>query len=234
MEQAIIKLMLPIVFSLILGATHFWNEKIQIRQEYVRIRIISFVAGISVTYVFLNLLPEVYKGFEVYDRLIFISLLAGFSAAHLVEKYIYQHSAPQYLKERLSSVHSVAFFFYHFFLGVVLVRLNAMSGLDSVLFFLPVLFYSAVGLVSLEKIHTKIWERPTVKFLLSLSTLFGVLLAEALMGLELAFNILFGFIIGIFLYIVLIDFVPKEARGRPEYFALGVLAYALIIIATFI
>ena len=81
--------MLPIVFSLILGVTHFWNEKIQIRQEYVRIRFISFIAGTSVTYVFLNLLPEVYRGFELFDQLIFISLLAGFSVAHLIEKYIY-------------------------------------------------------------------------------------------------------------------------------------------------
>ena len=61
--------MLPIVFSLILGATHFWNEKIQIKQDYLRVRFTSFVAGISVTYVFLNLLPEVYRGFELFDLL---------------------------------------------------------------------------------------------------------------------------------------------------------------------
>ena len=227
-------MMLPIIFSLILVATHFWNEKIQIRKEYARVRVISFVAGISVTYVFLGLLPEVYRGFELLDRLIFISLLAGFSVAHLVEKYIYQHSAPQTLKERLGGIHSTAFFFYHFFIGVILVRLNQMSKLDSVLFFLPVLFYSAVGLISLEKIHSKIWERPSLKFLLSLSTLFGVFLAESLISFEHTFNILFGFIIGVFLYIVLIDFVPREARGRPEYFALGVFTYTLIIVATFV
>lgn len=225
--------MLPIIFSLILGATHFWNEKIQIRQEYVRIRLISFVAGISVTYVFLNLLPEVYKGYEVFDRIIFIALLTGFSAAHLSEKYIYQHSAPQALRERLGFIHTLAFFVYHLFIGVILVRLNAFSNLDSVLFFLPVLFYSGVGLVALEKIHSKIWERPVIKFLLALSTLVGVLLADILIGFDQAFNILFGFTVGLFLYISMIDFVPREARGRPEYFALGVLSYTLIIIATY-
>jgi len=225
--------MLPIIFSIVLGLTHFWNEKIQIRQEYVRIRIISFVAGISVTYVFLNLLPEVYKGFETFDKLIFISLLIGFSTAHISEKYIYQHSAPQALKERLSSVHTIGFFLYHVFIGVILVRLDSFSNLDAVLFFLPVLFYSAVGLVALEQIHSKIWERPVVKFFLSLSTLLGVLIADILIGFEPAFNLLFGFIVGLFLYISMIDFVPRQARGRPEYFALGVLSYTLIIIATF-
>jgi zinc transporter ZupT len=226
--------MLPIIFSFILAATHFWNEKIQIHQEHVRTRIISFVAGISVTYVFLNLLPEVYGGFELFDQLIFIFPLAGFSTAHLAEKYIYQHSAPQTLKEKLSGVHSIAFFFYHFFLGVILVKLSQISNLDAVLFFLPVVFYAAVGLVSLEKIHSKVWERFSIKFLLSLSTLFGALLAERLISFEQAFDILFGFIIGVFLYIVLIDFVPKEAKGRPEYFALGVAIYTLIISATFV
>lgn len=226
--------MLPIIFSLILVVTHFWNEKIQIKQEYVRVRLISFVAGISVTYVFLSLLPEVYKGFEVFNRVIFVSLLAGFSVAHLSEKYIYQYSAPQTLREKLSGIHATAFFLYHLFIGVVLVKLNKFSNLDSVLFFLPVLFYSSVGLVALEKIHSKVWERPTVKFVLSLSTLVGVFVADILIGFDSLFNILFGFVVGIFLYIAMIDFVPREAKGRPEYFALGVFIYTLIIIATFI
>ncbi|OGY26149.1 MAG: hypothetical protein A2134_00910 [Candidatus Woykebacteria bacterium RBG_16_39_9b] len=226
--------MLPIVLSLILGATHFWNEKIQIRQEYVRIRLLSFVAGISVTYVFLNLLPEVYRGFELFDRLIFVSLLAGFSSFHLVEKYVYQHSAPQSLREKLGGVHSLAFFYYHFFIGVVLVKLNNIRTLDSVLFFLPILFYSAIGIVALEKIHPKIWEKTYIKFLLSLSTLAGVLSANILLSFENFFNLLFGFVVGIFLYIALADFVPREARGKTEYFALGVFVYTLIILATFV
>ncbi|OGY26885.1 MAG: hypothetical protein A2864_00350 [Candidatus Woykebacteria bacterium RIFCSPHIGHO2_01_FULL_39_12] len=226
--------MLPIVLSLILGATHFWNEKIQIRQEYVRIRLLSFVAGISVTYVFLNLLPEVYRGFELFDRLIFVSLLAGFSSFHLVEKYVYQHSAPQSLREKLGGVHSLAFFYYHFFIGVVLVKLNNIRTLYSVLFFLPILFYSAIGIVALEKIHPKIWEKTYIKFLLSLSTLAGVLSANILLSFENFFNLLFGFVVGIFLYIALADFVPREARGKTEYFALGVFVYTLIILATFV
>src|SRR3989344_386874 len=226
--------MLPIVLSLILGATHFWNEKIQIRQEYVRIRLLSFVAGISVTYVFLNLLPEVYRGFELFDRLIFVSLLAGFSSFHLVEKYVYQHSAPQSLREKLGGVHSLAFFYYHFFIGVVLVKLNNIRTLYSVLFFLPILFYSAIGIVALEKIHPKIWEKTYIKFLLSLSTLAGVLSANILLSFENFFNLLFGFVVGIFLYIALADFVPREARGETEYFALGVFVYTLIILATFV
>lgn len=226
--------MLPIIFSLILGATHFWNENIQIKQDYVRVRFISFIAGISVTYVFLNLLPEVYQGFEVFNRFIFVSLLAGFTLAHLVEKYVYQHSAPQTLKERLGSVHSIAFFVYHLLIGVILVKLNKTDSLNSVLFFLPILFYSAVGIVALEKIHSKVWERPLVKFILSASTLLGVLIADFLLGFNTFFNLLFGFIVGIFLYISLIDFIPREAKGRPEYFALGVLTYTLIIFTTII
>ncbi|MEX0621841.1 MAG: hypothetical protein WD187_02525 [Candidatus Woykebacteria bacterium] len=226
--------MLPVVFSLLLGATHFWNEKIQIRQEYIRTRFISFVAGISVTYVFLDLLPEVYKGFEVFDRFIFIALLSGFAIAHITEKYIYQHSAPQVLRERLGILHSLAFFVYHLLIGVILVRLNNISNLDSFLFFLPVLFYSSVGVIALEKIHVRVWERPFIKILLSASTLIGVLIAEVLLGFDQLFNLLFGLVVGIFLYIAMIDFIPREAKGRPEYFAFGVLVYTLIIITTFI
>ena len=225
---------LPIVYSVILGVIHFFNEKIQIHQEYIRIRVISFIAGISVTYMFLTLLPEIYRGFEIFDRVIFISLLAGFTISHVTEKYIYQHSAPHALKERLSVVHSMAFFLYYFFIGVILVKLNETSSLISVLFFLPVMFYSAVGILSLEKIHSKIWERPVVKLLLSLSTLIGVLFADLLLGFDAVFNLLFAFVVGTFLYTALIDFVPREAKGKPEYFTLGVLIYTLVIVAAFL
>lgn len=225
---------LPILYSLILAAVHFFNERIQIKQEYVRVRIISFIAGISVTYVFLNLLPEVYSGYLLFNRFIFVSLLGGFTLAHVTEKYIYQHSAPQTLRENLGGLHSLAFFVYHLFIGVILVNLDRVSKLDSVLFFLPVLFYSSVGLLSLEKIHPKVWEKPGVKFILSLSTLFGVLFADYFLNFQSVFNLLFGFVVGAFLYIVLIDFVPREAKGRPVYFALGVLIYTLILVSTYI
>jgi len=144
--------MLPVLFSLILALTHFWNEKIQIKQEFVRVRLLSFVAGISITYVFLILLPEVYSGFKIFDKFIFIALLVGFSAAHLIEKYFYQHSAPEKLREKLGLLHGVAFFTYHLLIGVILVKLNNQRNLDSVLFFFPVLVYSGVGVVALEKI----------------------------------------------------------------------------------
>ena len=225
---------LPVIYSVILGVIHFFNEKIQIRQEYVRIRVISFIAGISVTYMFLTLLPEVYDGFEVFDRVIFISLLAGFTISHITEKYIYQHSAPQALKESLSGVHSVAFFIYYFFIGVILVRLNQINTLNAVLFFLPVMFYSAVGILSLERIHAKIWEKSSVKLFLSTSSLAGVLFADFILQFSTLFDLLFAFVIGTFLYTALMDFVPREAKGRPEYFTLGVLIYTLVIVAAFL
>ena len=117
---------------------------------------------------------------------------------------------------------------------MIWVKLDKTSNLNAFLFFLPILFYSAVGLIALEQIHSKVREKILVKLLLSSSVLIGVLIADFLLGIEPAFNLLFGFIVGIFLYLALIDFVPREAKGRPEYFALGVLVYTLIIIATFI
>jgi len=225
---------LPVIYSLILGVVHFFNEKIQIRQEFVRVRAISFIAGISVTYIFLNLLPEVYKGFELFDRIIFISLLAGFTLSHVIEKFVYQHSAPQTLRENLGGVHSAAFFLYYFFIGVIFVSLNNINALSSVLFFLPVMFYSAVGILSLEKIHPKIWERLSVKLLLSASSLIGVLFADVFLQYQIIFDLLFAFVLGTFLYTSLIDFVPRDAKGRPEYFVLGVLIYTLVIIAAFL
>ena len=128
----------------------------------------------------------------------------------------------------------MAFFLYYFFIGVILVKLNETSSLISVLFFLPVMFYSAVGILSLEKIHSKVWEKPVIKLLLSSSTLMGALFADLLLGFDAVFNLLFAFVVGTFLYTALIDFVPREAKGKPEYFTLGVLIYTLVIVAAFL
>lgn len=223
---------LAFVFGLILAVVHFFNEKLNIENKIWHIRAVSFVAGLSVTYAFLSLLPEAYESFQTQGKLIFIFIIVGFTSVYLTEKYIYKHQEKQaVLSSKLKEVHSIAFFFYYLLLGTILVDLSKIGNLQATLFFIPVLFYSAVGLVSLDKIHKKVIESRTIKFALSLSTIIGVLLSDVLLKTGAIFNSIFAFVIGAFIYIALIDFVPREKQGDPVYFAAGVIIYTIAIAA---
>jgi len=221
---------LALVLSIILAIVHFFSEKINITSKLWSSRAISFIAGISVTYAFLSLLPEAYETFEAQGKFIFIFIVVGFTMIHVVEKYIYKHHEQgHHIQHDLKEVHSIAFFIYYLLLGAILVELSRISSIQSILFFIPLLFYAGIGLVSMDKIHHKISKHSLAKFGLSLSPIIGVFLAESLLKSGIIFDALFALVIGAFIYIVLIDFIPRERKGSPVFFVIGVVFYTILI-----
>ena len=218
-------------FSIILALVHFFNEKITISNKLLRSRVISFVAGISVTYAFLELLPQAYKSFERLGKPIFVFIILGLTLVHVVEKYFYQNEhRKEELRHDLKEIHSIVFFIYYLFLGVILVELSQRGAVQATLFFIPLLFYAGIGLVALEKIHEKITGKNLAKIVLSISTIIGVVIAPYFLQSRIFFDALFGVVIGGFIYIALIDFVPKEKEGDPFYFVAGVVIYTMLLL----
>ncbi|NIO22694.1 MAG: hypothetical protein GTN38_01550 [Candidatus Aenigmarchaeota archaeon] len=221
--------MLPVILGLVLAVVHYFSERIEPSDPAVRHKVVSFVAGISITYIFLLLLPEVYSGIEPFHQFLFLFILAGFASFHLIEKHIYQHQSKETLHEELKIAHSTTFFFYHFIIGILLVELVGINMISGLLFFIPILFHTAVSSASLKGIHISIRERIILKIVLSFSTLFGVMLAYFAMIPSNLLQALLGFIVGSLLYIVIRDSIPKETEGKAIYFVLGIVVYALVI-----
>lgn len=219
-----------LIFAIVLATVHFFSEKMNITNKLWHTRAISFVAGISVTYVFLSLLPETYQAFEKFDRVVFIFIVFGFTAVHITEKYLYKHlEKGKNLSHSLKEVHSIAFFIYYLLVGTVLVDLSQRGFVQMTLFFIPILFYGAVGLVSLDKIHKTVIQISPLRFALSISTIIGVLIADLLLKTGIIFDAIFASVIGVFIYVALIDFVPREKSGEPAFFVLGVIVYTILI-----
>lgn len=225
---------IAILLSLFLGAIHFWNEKLFFKKETMKVKTMSFVAGVSVTYLFLYLLPDLYKGVTHLEQWIFIFILLGFSLIHILEKYFYQHIKGEERLLRFKEIHFFIFFLYYFIIGIILVEFLEMNLWKGLLFFMPIGFYAAVSRISFEEVHIRLREQKFFRMLLSLATFFGVLSASVILEQMFIYHILLAFIIGAFLYIVVMDFIPKEAKGRPEYFLLGAGLYTLFIILTWI
>ncbi|MEE9406229.1 MAG: hypothetical protein V3V26_02370 [Candidatus Aenigmarchaeota archaeon] len=223
--------MLALLLGAILSIVHFFSESIHISFPEHRMKIVSFSSGLFVTYLFIHLLPLLYRQTQIEIEISMISVLFGFTVFHIIEKYIYKHeSRPVVLKKEMKEVHSIAFFIYHLMIGMVIVKLAELSMADTALFFVPILFITAIGSVSMKYLYAS--KNLQVKVLLSISTFIGTVVAFFMNIPEIIFISILGFMIGTLMYIIIMDAIPKEREGEPVFFIIGLLVYMTIIMFT--
>jgi len=158
-----------------------------------------------------------------------LSALIGFALFHTLEKYIYQHESGKQLRKDLKKLHIVFFFIYHFLIGLVLINITQVDIINGILLFIPILLFTSLSVVSMKEIHMILTTRKIVRVFLSLSTLFGLLLGILIDMHVFLYNMLFGFVVGSLLYIIIVESLPKEREGNPLYFILGLVFYTIII-----
>jgi hypothetical protein len=187
-----------VILGALIGIAHHYSEKFCAKCRSYNSELISLSAGISVTYIFLDLFPQFSNDVLQSNKLLFISLLLGFVLFHLVEKYIYQHSPKGKLKRSLDTENTIASFTYHFCIGVILVTFTRLGIDRAILFFIPMILYTALSTLPVNPPKSKILHG-----LLSVSTVIGVLFAEFVVITPLIQTALVGFIIGILLFTVI-------------------------------
>lgn len=227
---------LPLILGIALAVIHYFSEKFHLLEHIHRMKFISFTGGIFITYLILDLLPALFEGGVMESRISLLFVLIGFSLFHLLEKYVYREAQNrEVLRKELKEIHSLTFFLYHFVIGMILVSVIDKLGLmTGILFFIPIFLITLVSSISLKEIHGRIREKKAVKLLLSISTLLGVVVATLFPLTFLLYSILLGFVVGALLFVVIVDSIPRERKGEPVFFILGVALYALIIGATWI
>jgi len=222
-------LFIAILLSIIIGIVQYFSEKISDKCGSYYTKIISFSAGISITYLFLDLFPQFSIHVVELTELLFVSLLVGFIFVHLIEKYVYQHTSDSHIKERLTIENQAILFMYHFLLGIIIVDF-AKQGLNQLLlFFIPIVIFTSVNTLPVRQhISNK------VNFFVALSTLSGVIFSGFIFTEinPLIQAALLGFIVGGFLFSIIRHSIPKGREGEPLYFIFGVLIYAPIVIAS--
>ena len=210
-----------------MSISHFFSENIlKIFKRYEN-HLISFSAGISLTYLFLNLFPEFSQRIAKGDEFIFISILIGFVVFHLIEKYIYKNTKNDKKLEELAIEDSVISFIYHFIIGMIMVSFFNKGVYEGILFFIPAMFYTGVNTLPVDMTKSKI-----IKTVLSFSTLLGILFVTFIFKeiSQLTYLTLLGFIIGALSFTVTRHSLPFGKKGRPLFFTLGVILYSIIII----
>ncbi len=171
--------MIALGLGIFLGFIHFIGESIKMPSGIRHYQLISFAAGISIGYLFLDLLPHTYDAAAHLKSGVFFFLLMGFSLVHLVEKYFYQHTEASKLRTEFKTIHSVTFFIYYFLVGFVVVEIVQKSVLEGILFIFPVTLHAGLSTASLSEIHGRFQPTAWERVLLSLATPIGVLFASA-------------------------------------------------------
>ena len=228
-------MIVPIALSLIMGLAILISENISITYFKYRKYLVSLIAGISVTYIFLHLLPELYIGVSTFNKSLLIFVLLGFVTFHVIEKYIFQNVNKKRITTTLKLNHALGTFLYDGSVGIVIVYFLSKSFSDGLLFFIPVFLYASLSNLSIRNVHSlkNSPEQPirdkVTKIALAGATFYGVLLALILpFSLKFIYS-LTGIVAGVLFYIVIRETIPKEKEGKPLFFIIGVLIYSLLI-----
>ena len=114
-------MILPLILAAAIGIAHNLSDRFCIICSQLKIHVISFVAGISTVYVFMNLFPEFYRSASQVSPLLFISVLLGFSLLHLIDKRIFQNHKHVHVSYDIRIAHGYGLTFYYFVIGIALV-----------------------------------------------------------------------------------------------------------------
>jgi len=218
---------LPLIFSIVIGLTYYYVNKLKIKNRPGHEKLLSIAAGVSVTYILLELFPSFTEVAFIINRYLFVTILLGFVIHHLIEKEIYQHNQRNELVKLLTVEENVFSFSYHIILGIILVVFSRQSFIQGILAFVPILTFTLVSTIPLRTHNSK----PKAIALAS-STLIGVLLAITLkIPLWFEFSLI-GTAIGILLYTIIRHHIPFGRKGNVSYFVLGTLLYTAFIVLT--
>jgi len=221
---------LAIIYGTLVSLLHFFSDYFSLKLIKYKEKLLSFGAGISIAYLFLELLPQIHEASKSLRELGYISILVGFASFHLLEKYVYQHVEGEKLFKKLKQVHSIGFFIYYFIVGIVLYYITNQNFVAGTLFLIPVLFHASISSASAKEIHEDIKENKYWTLFLSSSTILGVL---AFYFFNVPLTIIFtslGFVIGALFYIIIKDILPEQKEGDPRYFVLGTILFLALII----
>lgn len=220
------ELLLGLLLAALLGIVHFFGEELDKFISSRSLLLASFSAGFTVSYFFLAMLPEMSKAYMDYE---FLFALMGFSALYIIEEFIYERGSNlSEVKREFKELHSMFIFAYHFAIGFLIYFLITKSLNQLLLFYLPVLVHTAVNSISIKEMHEEMLDKAWIKITASFSAVFGVLTAYLSTPSEsLSFSI-FGFIGGMFLYIVVHDALNPE-RERPLGFIIGSAGFILLL-----
>jgi zinc transporter ZupT len=239
MSEALLSFFAAFIFALI----HVFGGKLRFLHVIPRSRFLSAAGGVSVAYVFIQLLPELAEGQQVIERglydqtageliqhHVYLLSLAGLVTFYGLEVLLRSHKKRRQRAVPSNGVfwlHIGSFALYNMLIGYVLVEQQQEGGLWPFVIAIGMhLFVTDNGLRSSHR-HLYVKE---ARWLLAAAVLAGWA-AGVLAGFsELAFAITVGFVSGAIILNVLKEELPEDRESRLAPFLLGALGFSILMI----
>jgi hypothetical protein len=225
MEQLI--LIIALLMATVIGSAQFFSERFSKFYRPYYNQTISLSAGISVTYIFLELFPTFSERAVNLNEYLFISPLVGFIIFHFFEKHVYHHYEKKVIKKELLIEGILISFIYHIILGIIIFNFLNESIEKGLLLFFPILIFTVVSILSFNRVISI-----KINLLLSFSTLIGVIIALFIFSIidNYVLTFLIGFLNGVLMFSVFRHSLPWGREGKPLFFILGIILYSPLII----
>ncbi|MGQ9721161.1 MAG: hypothetical protein ACUVXA_07560 [Candidatus Jordarchaeum sp.] len=159
--------------------------------------------------------------------------MVGFVIIHLIEKFVYQRAAgEEEFALDVTRFEAAGLMAYTILIGVVIVVFFDAYGNMAYFLLIPLYFRAFAVAVYADAINEKIGNR-TNRVLHTLGPIFGALLGMILIENVTHLYLVFAVTMGLILYIIVRDMIPREKEGKTIYFAAGVaITIAITLIFT--
>ena len=233
------------VAAAVLILVHFFSGKLKFLNSKPRSRWLSLAGGVSVSYVFIHLLPEIARGQRIVDNQdseilsylehhAYLLALSGLIAFYGLERMVRQH------RRRLSEeaqthggvfwLHIVSFALYNILIGYLLTHREADGPASLLWFTVAMVLHFLVNDFSLEQDHLKQFDRQG-RWVLAAALLVGWWLGVTWEISELAISAWTAILAGSVILTVMKEELPEERESRFSAFLIGAFGYALVLLA---
>ncbi len=239
-----------ILSILVLVLVHLFINKLRL-SHIPRSKWLSLAGGISVSYIFLHVLPEFAHYQEMVAENIQISWLAfaehhiyGFSLIGLVVFYALERAAK---KARTSQrkpgdgkesydvkvfwIHMISFFFYNMIIGYLLLHREDDSNLGLLYYVVAMAFHFMVTDYGLYDHYRGLYQKKG-RWMITAALVVGWGLGIWTEIAERYIGMIFAFLAGGVIMNVLKEELPEERKSNLWAFAAGTFAYGALVLAT--
>lgn len=239
-----VMILMTALSAFLLALTHLIAARLKF--SYIpRSKWLSFAGGISVTYVFIHILPELAEGQEVIQEKAldflqhhnYLIALFGLVLFYGMEKTAKQSPESdrgddnQEMRTNLNVfwVHITSFSLYNAIIGYLLVHRVEQNNVSLLWFTLAMGFHFVVNDYSLSEHYKKIYKSKG-RWILTFSVLGGWLVGVLTSIPEIWIVILFAFIAGGTILNVLKEELPGERKSNFWAFLVGIITYSVLIL----
>lgn len=235
--------------ALFLALIHFFANLLRF-SHIPRSKWLSIAGGISVSYVFIHLLPELEEWQQIFEQeyehkfsffkhhlyliaLLGLAIFYGMEKAAIVSKASQRHSqeGKEDKNQKVFWLHIITFSIYNALIGYLLVHRNSDSNAELIWFSVAMGFHFIVNDYSLLDHYRHSYQKKG-RWFVTLSVLGGWLLGVVTDVSEILVAVLFSLVAGSIILNVLKEELPEERKSNFWAFLSGILIYSAVLLVS--